>query len=102
MTEELENIYDSMVEAAQRGDVRGAMEYADGLSEQEKIELMAYATHRIHIHEVLREGLIVHADKASPLADRQAMFRACEVPASTFYRWLDRLGLPRNRRRAAR
>jgi hypothetical protein len=100
MTEELENIYASMLECAQRGDVAWAVEYVDGMKEAEKIELMAYATHWIKIHQVLREELMVHAERASAHADRKAMAQACEVPSSTFYRWLDRRGLPRNRRKA--
>jgi DNA-binding NtrC family response regulator len=98
MTEELENIYAAMLEAARRGDVKGAEAHADGMKESEKIELLAYATHWIRVHEVLRERLIVHTDTHSLHADRKAMARACEIPPSTLYRWLDRLGLPRNRR----
>jgi adenylosuccinate synthase len=98
----IEATYDAMAAMIGRGDVIGARELLEevGYTEKQKIALMERATWIVSIHTLLREELIVSAEQASPHADRQAMARACEVPASTFYRWLARRGLPRNRRKA--
>lgn len=97
-------VYDAMVAVAGRGDVVGARRLLEeaALTEQQKIDLMAWATFMASVHHLVREELVVSAEHASPHADRKAMAEACAVPTSTFYRWLERRGLPRNRRNAIR
>lgn len=98
MDEELENIYASMAEAVRDGGAELARDHMDGLTEAEKIRMMAHATRLIQLHKLLREELVIHTDQSSWYADRKAMGHACEVPPSTLYAWLARRGQPRNRR----